>query len=71
MKTEIGEYVVGAYFNFIEDCGAVVYNVRPRSGKIQGLGKLDVIGYRFSDKSIFMCEASTYLNGVYKLEITL
>lgn len=64
IKTEIGEYVVGAYLSLVEKCDAIVYNVKPPGGGIEGLGELDVIGYRFTDKSVFMCEVATHLNGL-------
>jgi len=65
MKTEIGEYVVGAYLKLILNCDVVDYNVRDRSGtRLQALGELDVIGLRFSDKTAFICEASTHVRGL-------
>jgi hypothetical protein len=65
MKTEIGEYVVGAYLKLILNCDVVDYNVRDRSGsKLQGLGELDVVGLRFSDKTAYICEASTHIRGL-------
>ncbi len=64
MKTEIGEYVVGAYLRLIEECDVIEYNVIPPGGGIEGLGELDVIGYRFKDKSVFVCEVATHLGGL-------
>ena len=65
MKTEIGEYVVGAYLKLILNCDVVDYNVRDRTGtRLQALGELDVIGLRFSDKTAFICEASTHVRGL-------
>lgn len=64
MKTEIGEYVVGAYLRLIEECEAIEYNVIPPGGGIEGMGDLDVIGYRFKDNSVFICEVKTHLDGL-------
>jgi len=65
MKTEIGEYVVGAYLKLILNCDVVDYNVRDRSGtRLQALGELDVIGLRFSDKTAYICEATTHITGM-------
>jgi hypothetical protein len=65
MKTEIGEYVVGAYLKLILNCDVVDYNVRDRSGtRLQALGELDVIGLRFSDKTAYICEATTQVRGM-------
>ena len=65
MKTEIGEYVVGAYMKLILNCDVVDYNVRDRSGtKLQALGELDVIGLRFNDRAAYICEATTHIRGI-------
>jgi hypothetical protein len=65
MKTEIGEYVVGAYLKLILNCDVVDYNVRDRTGtRLQALGELDVVGLRFSDKTAYICEASTHIRGM-------
>lgn len=64
MKTEIGEYVVGAYLKLILECDVVDYNVRQRGGGLAGLGELDVIGLRFRDKTAFICEATTHITGM-------
>lgn len=64
MKTEIGEYVVGAYLKLILKCDIVDYNVRPPGGGIEGLGELDVIGLRFKDKTAYLCEVTTHLDGL-------
>ena len=64
MKTEIGEYIVGAYLKIIKDCDFVDYNVRPRGGKLEGLNELDVIGINFKDDSAYLCEATTHITGL-------
>ena len=64
MKTEMGEYLVGAYLKLIECCDIVDYNVRPPIEGIKGLGELDVIGLRFSDGTAFICEVTTHLGGL-------
>jgi len=64
MKTEIGEYIVGAYLKIIKDCDFVDYNVRPRGGKLEGLNELDVIGINFKNNSVYLCEATTHITGL-------
>lgn len=67
MKTDIGEYIVGAYLKIVEHCDVVDYNVRPRGGKLEGLNELDVVGLRFKDGSAFICEVVTHIRGtLYK-----
>jgi len=71
MKTDIGEYIVGAYLKIIEECDFVDYNVRYPGGGLRGLGELDVLGLRFNDKTAFLCEVTTHIRGVlYKNNIT-
>lgn len=66
MKTEIGEYVIGAYLRIIIGCDYVDYNVRPLEEGRGGQGELDVIGVKLEkDKEeIFLCEVSTHLDGL-------
>jgi hypothetical protein len=64
MKTEIGEYVVGAYLALIEKCDFVTYNVRPPEQGLKGLAEFDVIGIRFEDGKVFLCEVTTHLDGL-------
>lgn len=64
MKTEMGEYLVGAYLKLIVNCDVVDYNVRIPGGGLEGLGEMDVIGLRFSDKTAFLCEVTTHLGGL-------
>lgn len=64
MKTEIGEYVVGAYLKQCLECDFVDYNVRPPTIGLEGLAELDVVGLRFRDTAAFVCEVSTHLNGL-------
>jgi hypothetical protein len=64
VKTEIGEYVVGAYLKLVEHCNVVDYNARPPGGGIKGLAEFDVIGLRFSDQTVFFCEVATHLQGL-------
>lgn len=64
MKTEIGEYIVGAYLKLIEGCDVIDYNVRPTGGGMKGLGELDVIGMNFKTNTVFICEVTTHLNGL-------
>ena len=64
MKTEMGEYVVGAYLKEVLRCDFVDYNVRPPGGGLEGLGELDVVGLRFSDRMAYLCEVTTHLDGL-------
>ena len=64
MKTEIGEYIVGAYLKIIKICDFVDYNVRPPGGKLEGLNELDVIGLDFKNKIAYLCEVATHIRGL-------
>jgi hypothetical protein len=64
MKTEIGEYIVGAYLKIIKECDFVEYNVRPSGGGLRGLNELDVIGLDFKNNIAYMCEVTTHIRGV-------
>ena len=64
MKTEVGEYIVGAYLKIIEECDVISYNVRPPGGGLKGLNELDVIGLRFKDNTAFICEVTTHILGL-------
>lgn len=64
MKTEIGEYIVGAWLKLVEKCDFVDYNVRPPVKGLEGLGELDVVGVRLKNKTIFLCEVTTHLSGI-------
>lgn len=64
MTAEMGEYLVGAYLELIEECDVVSYNIRfPETG-IKGLGELDVMGLNFKSKTAFLCEVVTHLSGL-------
>ena len=64
MLTDIGEFIVGAYLQLIEECDVVDYNVRPPGGGLEGLGELDVVGLNFSTNTIFFCEVTTHIRGL-------
>ena len=64
MKTEMGEYIAGAYLKIIEKCDVVDYNVRPPGGGFKGLGEIDVIGLSFDRKAAFICEVTTHILGL-------
>ena len=71
IKTDIGEYVVGAYLKIIKKCDIVDYNVRPPGGGLEGLNELDVVGLDFKNKTACLCEVTTHIRGVlYKDNIT-
>lgn len=64
MKTGVGEYIVGAYLKIIEKCDFVDYNVRSPGGGLKGLREFDVIGLRFSDRTAYVCEVTTHIEGL-------
>ena len=67
MKTEMGEYVVGAYLKIILGCDFVDYNVRVPEEGLKGLNEIDVIGLDFKNKTAYLCEVVTHLRGaLYK-----
>lgn len=61
--TDIGEYLVGAYLKVTEECDFVNYNVRPPGGRLKGLGELDVIGFKFKERTVYLCEVTTHIKG--------
>ena len=71
MKTEMGEYIVGAYLQIIKKCDVVSYNVRPPGGKLKGLEEFDVIGFDFGNKKAYLCEVSTHTRGMRSDKKTL
>jgi hypothetical protein len=56
MRTEPGEYLVGAYLKLVEECDVVDYNVRTPGGGLEGLGELDVVGLNFKTKTAYVCK---------------
>jgi len=71
IKTDIGEYVVGAYLKIIRKCDFVDYNVRTPGGGLEGLNELDVVGLDFKNETAYLCEVTTHIRGVlYKANIT-
>ena len=67
MKTDIGEYIAGAYLKLIKECEAVDYNVRSPGGGLEGLNELDVIGLSFNKQTVYLCEVTTHIRGtLYK-----
>lgn len=64
MRTEMGEYVVGAYLKQVLACDFVDYNVRPPVSGLEGLAEIDVLGLRFSDDTAYVCEVTTHLDGL-------
>src|SRR5438874_1394839 len=64
MATEMGEYLVGAYLKIVLGCGVVDYNARPPGGGLSGLGELDVIGFDFTGRKVYLCEVTTHLDGL-------
>lgn len=64
MAADIGEYIVGAYLKLELGCDVVDYNVRLPGGKLQGLGELDVVGYDFKNRRVYLCEVTTHIRGL-------
>jgi len=64
MKTEMGEYAVGAYLKIIKGCDFVDYNVRRPGGGLRGLDEFDVIGLDFRNKVAYLCEVTTHITGL-------
>lgn len=64
MKTEIGEYIVGAWLKVIKKCEFVNYNVRPPIDGLEGLGELDVVGLDLKNEKVFICEVVTHIHGM-------
>jgi hypothetical protein len=63
MRTDCGEFIVGAYLKIILKCGFVDYNVRTPDGGLEGLNELDVIGLDFAKDTAYLCEVTTHLHG--------
>jgi len=64
IKTDIGEYIVGAYLKVIKKCDFIDYNARPPVGGLEGLNELDVVGLDFKNKSVYLCEVTTHIRGI-------
>jgi hypothetical protein len=64
MLTDIGEFIVGAYLQLIEECDFIDYNIRPPGGGLKGLGELDVVSLNFNSNTAYLCEVTTHIRGV-------
>ncbi len=64
MLTDIGEFIVGAYLQLVEECDFIDYNVRPPGGGLKGLSELDVVGLNFKKNTAYLCEVTTHIRGV-------
>jgi hypothetical protein len=64
MSTEMGEYIVGACLKLLMGCDVVDYNVRRPGGGLVGLDELDVLGLDFKNKTAYLCEVTTHLDGL-------
>ncbi|HTB22204.1 MAG TPA: hypothetical protein VK914_05820 [bacterium] len=64
MKTDIGEYVVGAWLKMIEKCDFVDYNVHFPGGGREGLNEMDIVGLNFKKKTAYLCEVTTHVRGI-------
>ena len=54
MKVEMGEYLVGAYLQIVENCDFVNYNVRSPAKGLEGLAEFDVVGINFKENHLFL-----------------
>lgn len=63
MKTDVGEYIVGAYLKVVLGCDFIDYNVRPPGGGLEGLNELDVVGLDFNNQTAYLCEVTTHIRG--------
>ncbi len=64
MLTDVGEYLVGAYLQLVDQCDFVQYNIRPPHGGLEGLGELDVVGFNFASRTAYLCEVTTHIKGL-------
>jgi hypothetical protein len=64
MGTEMGEYLVGACLKLLKLCDFVDYNVRRPGGGLAGLNEIDVVGLDFKNKTAYLCEVTTHLDGL-------
>ena len=64
MLTDIGEFIVGAHLQLIEECDFVDYNVRLPGGGLKGLGELDVVGLNLNTNTVYLCEVTTHILGL-------
>ena len=63
MSARMGEYLVGAYLEMIQECDFVSYNVRFPEEGLRGLSELDVVGFDFKNSLAYLCEVSTHILG--------
>lgn len=64
MLADVGEFLVGAHLQLVEECDVVDYSVRPPGGGLEGLGELDVLGFNFKTGTVFVCEVPTHIRGL-------
>ena len=64
MLTDIGEFIVGAHLQLIEECDFIDYNVRPPGGGLKGLSELDVVGLNLHTNTAYLCEVTTHIRGL-------
>ncbi len=64
MNTEMGLYLVGACLKLLKQCDFVDCNVRRPGGGLAGLNEIDVVGLDFKNKTAYLCEVTTHLEGL-------
>jgi len=64
MAQDMGEHVAGEYLKRLNGCDVINYNVRARNGGSEGLNELDVVGFNFETRTVYLCEVATHLGGL-------
>jgi hypothetical protein len=64
MATGMGEYIVGAWLKLVIKCDVVDYNLKNQHEGQAGLNELNVLGIDFKNKSVYLCEVNTHLDGL-------
>ena len=56
---------MSAYLKHVEKCNVVDYKVRRPVQGIEAMNEIDVIGFHFEKRKVFLCEAKTHIMGLY------
>jgi hypothetical protein len=65
MNTGMGEYIVGAWLKLVIKCDIVDYNLKITREGTAGLNELNVLGLDFKNKTAYLCEVNTHLDGLH------
>jgi hypothetical protein len=63
--TGMGEYIVGAWLKLVIKCDIVDYNLKSPRESLVGLNELNVLGLDFKNKTAYLCEVNTHLDGLH------